>query len=388
MRTFLQAVAWEFRAIFSDSGLLLVFVGAVFFYALVYPIPYLPQVLKEVPVVVVDLDHSALSRQLVRMVDATEQVQVAGAPASLAEAEVEVREGRVSGALVIPENFQEQVKRGRAASVAAYADASYFLVYRQAMTGMVTAARVLSAGIEIQRLRATGVPAEQALKARDPVPLVLRPLFNPSEGYASFVVPAVFVLILHQTLLIGIGMLGGTMRERGASPSPSSIGSPLDFLPVLLGRTTAYLLLYGFHSIYYFGVVYHFYGFPHRGTPGASALFLLPFLLSVIFLGITLSGLFRDRETAMQALLFTSIPALFLVGFSWPPEVIPAWLRSAALLIPSTAGIGGFLRVNQLGASLHEVRFEWLVLWSLAALYFLTAWISTCTQARRTEQEK
>ncbi len=71
---------------------------------------------------------------------------------------------------------------------------------------------------------------DQALAARDPLPVVDRPLYNPAEGYASYIVPSILVLILQQTLLIGIGLLGGTAREQGATPP---IAGPLT---VVLGR--------------------------------------------------------------------------------------------------------------------------------------------------------
>ena len=91
-------------------------------------------------------------------------------------------------------------------------------------------------------------------------------------------------------------------------------------------------------------------------------------------LPLTVAGLFRRREEAFVALLGTSIPFLFLAGFAWPVEAIPTPLRVVSWLVPSTPGIAGFLRVNQMGASLAEVAREWRGLWCLAALYLLTAW--------------
>ena len=75
----------------------------------------------------------------------------------------------------------------------------------------------------------------------------------------------------------------------------------------------------------------------------------------------------------MQMILFSSLPAVFLSGFSWPPEAIPGWLRALAIFLPSTAGIRGFLRMNQMGAALGEVRGDWLVLWGLCLIYLVAA---------------
>jgi len=367
----------EYRSILADPGALLILFGAVVIYSIVYPIPYSPEVLKEVPVGVVDLDRSALSRRLIRMVDANEYVRVAFRETQLARAETEVLAGKAGGILLVPEGFQRKILRGEQADVGVFADAGYLLVYRQVYTGLLHATRTLSAGIEIRRRRAGGMAEGQALASRDPLALIARPLFNPATGYATYVVPAVLLLILQQTLLIGIGLLGGTERETSGIPPVSDPGRDRPaVLQVLLGKTAAYLALYLVYSCYYFGILYRVYRFPQRAEAGTVLLFVLPFLISVILLGLALSALFHHRESAMQALLFTSIPAIFLSGFAWPPEAIPGWLRILSYLLPSTAGISGFLRVNQMGASLSEVRFEWLILWGLCVLYSGLAWFS------------
>jgi ABC-2 type transport system permease protein len=86
---------------------------------------------------------------------------------------------------------------------------------------------------------------------------------------------------------------------------------------------------------------------------------------------------------ALQVLLFTSLPALFLSGFAWPIEALPAWLATFARAIPSTSAIPGFLRLTGMGASLPDVRAEWLTLWALCGVYFATAWMVTWWEGRR-----
>jgi ABC-2 type transport system permease protein len=356
VRAVLRHALAEGRRVASDRGALLVLVGAVVLYALFYPIPYLPQVLREVPVAVVDHDATALSRRLVRAADAHALVRVAERPATLAEAEGLVLAGRVGGILVVPAGFERDVELRRPVRVGVFADASYFLVYRQVATGLLEAVGALSAGIE---------------RRPDPIVLLVRPLFNPAEGYASYVVPAVLVLILQQTLLIGIGLLGGTAAETPGHELRAGAGSTL---ARLLGRALFHLGLYSLHALVYFTVVFRLYGFPERGRALDLALFALPFLLACIFLALALSRLFPRRETAMQVLLFTSLPSVFLAGFAWPPEALPAWLRAVSLLVPSTSGIAGFLRLSGMGAELRHVLFEWSVLWILAAAYFALAW--------------
>lgn len=384
MKRFATLYRYELQTIIYDKGVLLIFIGAVIIYSFFYPIPYLPEVLKEVPIIVVDEDRTALSRKLIRMADATDLVRIAGQVASVGEAGKRIKAGKVSGALVIPREFQKKVLGGKNATVGLFCDASYFLVYRQAMTGLLSATKTLSAGIEIRRLQARGETALHARATRSPVELINRPLFNPTEGYASYVVPAVMVLILQQTLLIGIGMLGGTRQENTGQQNVAITASP--FMSVL-SKASVYLSIYLVHMVYYFFVIFSLYGFPQKGTPFTILSFMLPFLISVTFLGIFINGIFRHRETSIQVLLFTSLPAIFLAGFAWPVEAIPVWLRTLSFLLPTTAGIEGFLRVSEMGASLRNVLFEWGVLWGLCLLYGTMALITTALRQKLDRRE-
>jgi ABC-2 type transport system permease protein len=377
VKTFARAFIGEYRRIFGDIGAFLVLVAAIVFYAFFYPTPYTTEVLKEVPVVAVNLDQSDMSRRLVRMVDAHELIRISAEAGSLAEAEAMVRSGAAGAILVVPAQFEKKIRRGEQASVALYSDAAYILVYRQALTGAMEAVGTLSAGIEIRRLQAQGLPFDAAAASREPVGLVTRPLFNAAEGYATYVVPAVLVLILQQTLLIGIGLVGGTSREqrrKGAAVASERPATRPAALPTVLGRALAYFLLYLVHLVFYFGIVFHVFGFPQRAAAIDLLRFATPFLLSAIFLALGTRTLFRTREMSMQVLLFTSLPAVFLAGFTWPVESMPRWLATFARVLPSTSAIPGFLRLSEMGATLQQVRTEWLFLWALCGVYFVFAW--------------
>ena len=374
MKTLFRVWANEYRVVFSDVGVLLIFFGAILVYPFFYPLPYTHEVLKDVPVAVVDMNHSQMSRRLTRMMDTNELVRVAQRQSTFEQAKASLLEGDINGIIYIPDDFEKRILRGEQASVTLYSDASYFLIYKQVLSGIYLCVQTFSAGIEIKRMTAEGAMPEQAESARAPLSLVSYPLFNAAGGYGTYVVPAVFVLILQQTLLIGVGMLAGTRRERGITREMDPAKS---ILSSVLGKALCYFSIYAVHSVYLFGILFRFYHFPQRGSPADLALFMVPYLFASIFLAQAISGLFRNREISIVVLLFTSIPALFLSGFSWPRSAIPAWLNDLAMLLPSTAGIDGFLRINQMGATLKDVGSAWAVLLGLAAAYFILALVST-----------
>jgi len=193
----------------------------------------------------------------------------------------------------------------------------------------------------------------------------------------------VLVLILQQTLLIGIGMAGGVRRERVAAGNARPIDGAGHPVVQVLARSVPYLLLYAANAAFYFAFIPRFYGYYVPGSLGAVALLTVPFLLATVFLGFTLRACFSRRETAMQVLLFTSILFVFLGGFAWPVEGVPVWIRQASQAVPTTAGIPAYLRLTRFGAGLADVSREAATLWGLAAVYFATACVVESLGQRR-----
>jgi ABC-2 type transport system permease protein len=361
----LQIAREELRSLASDRGALLVLVGGTLFYGFFYPLPYRAQVAQNLPVVVTDFDRSATSRQLIRMLDATEAITVSGVLGERAAGELQLRAGEVAGWVEIPSGFQRDLLRGRPAAVGLWADAARLVVYSEIAAGVSGAAGTLGAAMTVRRLEQAGTPPPTALARAQPLRLDLRELFNPGGGYGTYVVPAVLVLILQQTVLIAVGMVG--VDQRGHRPGTTTA------LEAVAGRVLAYLPIQLLLALVFLGLVYGVYEFPRRASMALGMLVLLPFFVATTALGLLLGQLFRSRETVLQILMLASAPMLFLAGFAWPAEALPPALLGLGRLFPSTAGIDAFIRVHQMGASLAEVRASWLSLWGLALAYLALA---------------
>jgi len=364
----------EYGKIFTDFGVLLLFLGATLVYPLVYSGAYAPEVLTDTPVAVVNKDNSATSRNFVRMVDATEEVKVDLTKGSMKQAKQAFFDGEVQGILVVPEDFTKQVMRGEQAYISVFCDGSYFMHYKQVYQGVATSIGTLNAGIQLKKLMASGLPQEAALKTAQQVGYSSYPLYNPASGYGSYAMPALLILILQQTLLMGIGMLGGTDREQKAfhylAPYAARRGGAAR---IVLGKAGAYFSLYFVLAFYMLVLVMRWFGFPQQGNVTHVLAFVVPFLLSVIFLGLFLATFFKNREMSMIVLLFTSVPLIFLSGFSWPWESFPAGFEWLARFVPSTHAVRGFLKINQMGTSLFEAAREWFQLWILTFVFFVLA---------------
>lgn len=204
----------ELKLIFSDAGAVLLFVIAMFIYPLLYAIGYEKETIRELPVAIVDLDHSSTSRQYSRMADATEQLKVTCKPGSIKEAEKLFYEGQVKGVILIPDNFEKDILSGKQTNIVVYCDASFFLLYKQIFSGASFSNGMFNAGIEIKRMISEGKSTAQAKDLQEPLTVSVYNLYNPVGGYGTFVMPGMILIIMQQTLLIGIGMLGGTIREK------------------------------------------------------------------------------------------------------------------------------------------------------------------------------
>ncbi len=365
MTAVIAACRDELRRIFRLQPVFGVLIGAVLIYAAFYPQPYLAEALRNVPVVVVDLDGTVASRDLTRRIDATSGVSIAFTAPDLPNAERHVMAREAHGIVLIPRDFERELLHGRRSPIVLHADASYFLLYQQVVGAVVGVARTVGAEIEGARLVGAGVDPSLAMAASDPMPLVAVPLFNPQGGYATYLLPAAFVLILQQTLLIGVALLG-TLHDPGAARR--------DVAATMAGRLLACLLIEAVIVPFYLVVLPWFYGIPRLGSIWEIAVLTVPFVLAVGGAGMVLAALIRNPLALQLIMAAIGMIFFFLAGFAWPFEAMPRAVQWLAMLVPSTSAIDAFLRVSQMGAPLSAVSTQVLTLWLLALTYCAAAY--------------
>ncbi len=368
MMSWWQVFRCECQAIFTNSALLLTVFGGVVMYSFLYPLPYSQQLPREQAIVVVNLDNTATSRELERMVDATPQVEILQHAYSLKDAQHSLNQGDVHGILAIPKNFSRDLLLGKSPPLAYAGDAAYFLIYGTVVEGLASAGGTLSAKAKVSRMVMSGENLVLASNQYAPVKLSMQPVFNPSNGYVNYVVPAVFVLILHQTLLIAAGLVGGEQNEsrRAGITGYWQRSATIDRWSA---RLVILLLTYIPLALYYFGFSFQFYGISRLASMGNILAMLIPFLAAVIGLGMVMGELIPRRELATLIVVLSSLPLVFCAGFIWPTSELPLGLQYLAKLFPSTPAINGFLRLNQMGASFQQVLPYWGLLWGQAVTY-------------------
>lgn len=359
----------EMKNTIKDEGVLIFFIIVPLLYPLLYSWIYNNEVVRDVPVVVVDQSHTATSREFIRMFDASPDVKVAYYCNSIPEAESVVGHQKANGILYFPEDFERTINRGEQAHVSIYCDMSLMLAYKAIYQTSLYVS--LNIGKERQKEMIGTVTVRDEELRTQPLEVAEEPIFNVTGGYGNAVLPGVLILILQQTLLLGIGLAAGTARENNRYQDLVPISKHHNgILKIVLGKSFCYFMIYCVISAYITLAVPYIFNFTMLAAPADLIRLLLPYLLSVIFFGMTLSCLVRHRENVMLLVVFTSVPFLFLTGVSWPQSSIPGVWEGIAWLIPSTFGVRGFLRLSSMGGTFADIRTEVLALWLQAIVYF------------------
>ncbi|MFA6832834.1 MAG: ABC transporter permease [Bacteroidaceae bacterium] len=366
----------ELKLCIHDQGVLIFCLVVPMIYPLLYTYIYNNEVVREMPCVVVDNNKSSLSREYIRMIDATPDLKVISRDANIDEARTKLMEHKAWGIVYIPQDFSKKINRGEQASVSVYADMSCMLNYKAMKLGSLNTALAMGDKIKIKRFNKWDEASSELAIA--PVKTQGVALFNGSKGFASFVMPAVLMLVIQQTLILGIGLAAGSRREKKKEFNLKVFNKRnKGTLRILFGKTACYLLIYSIISLYVLYIAPKLFNLNQLTDIPTLFMFTLPYLLACIFFAITVSVVVHHRETVMLIFVFASILLLFISGISWPTTSIPVFWKWVAKLFPSTPGINGFVAIQNMGADLHIVKKYYQSLWVMTGIYFVAAYLTT-----------
>lgn len=361
----------ELKTIVRDKGVIIFFFLVPLGYPLLYSFIYTNEVVRDVPIAVVDDCRTTQSREYLRHLDASADVRIISYCANMGEAKSLIKHRDAYGAVYIPRDFTEKLSRGEQVYVSAFADMSGMLYYKSVLTANTNVSLAMNADIKVKR--SGGTTTQQDQVAEHPINYEEVSLYNPQNGFATFLIPAVLILIIQQTLLLGVGMAAGTAREHNQFRNLVPVERHhRGLLRIVLGKSGAYLLVYIPLSVYVLGVVPHLFHLNQIGNPWNIALFATPFVIACILFSMTVSAFVRHREMCIMLIVFTSVPLLFISGLSWPGSAVPDAWKAISYIFPSSFGINGFVAINNMGAALSDVQHDWYMLWMQAGIYLIT----------------
>ena len=368
-----MATIWadEMKMTVKDEGVLIFFILVPLLYPLLYSWIYNNEVVREVPVAVVDNSHSHQSREFLRMCDATPDVDIKYHCNNLEEARDLIGRQQVNGILYFPNDFAHKLNRGEQTSVGVYCDMSLMLTYKAIYQTAMGVASKINSDIQIERSPAPSFTARDEEITTRPIDFEEIPIFNTTGGYGNAVLPGVLIIIIQQTLLLGIGLAAGTAREQNRHHTLVPISRHHNgVFRIVAGKALCYAMVYAVISAYLTLVVPKLFGFTTMASGSALIGLLTPYVLACIFFGMTISCLIRYRENVILIVVFTSLIFLFMSGLSWPKSNIPGYWQSISWLFPSTFGVRGFLGISSMGGTLDTIKLEYAALWAQVVIYF------------------
>lgn len=372
----LRVAKYEYRNILRSPSVLLIMGGGIFFYGLLYNYMYRPNVLREVPVAVVDNSRTVLSRRYAQLLDATPQVRIEGYANDMGEAHRRMIKGEVAGTVFLPEDFDEKVGQGEEAVFVSYNNTTSFLYYKameEAFSGVMLA---LDDAVRQQQLIFLNADAAETIVNTRSIGVEGIALYNESGGYADYLIPAVLMVIIFQTMLMVISMRCGKEYEQGQKELMCIAGRQGVWegaLGIVIGKTIVYVGFYLLLVIFLVGLLPLIFNLPHLAGPLELILLLTPYLYATAFFGLACSPFFKDSEAPLLLIAFFSVGLLFLSGISWPLELMPFPWRILHYLLPAPIGVLAFIKANSMGASIADINQELFVLWGQSIGYFIIA---------------
>lgn len=374
----------EMRDMFKDEGALLFVILLPLAYPLLYSWIYNNEVVREVPVAVVDNSHSQTSREFVRHVDASPDVRVAAWSNNLEEASRLVARQEVYGIILLPEDFDRQLGRMQQAHVSIYCNMGLMLTYKAIFQTCSAVAADMNSHIQIA-LSGNPTTREDQLTTH-PMQVSDVPIFNNTGGYGNFILPGVLVLIIQQVMLLGIGIAYGTSYEkRRFSRLTPMYERRFGLARIMIGRTMGFFVLFLLIAAWVLLAVPRMFHFVQMLHFSDFLLFVVPYLLACVFFATTFSFFIRQRENVMLLVVFTSVPFLFMSGVSWPKSNIPEVWQWFSWLFPSTFGIQGFIKMNTMGGVFGDIIPEIKGLWIQTVIYGVFATLVTRWQVKKRE---
>ena len=372
----------EWRAISTNAAILLVLIGGIFAYGLLYNLMYAPNLVRKTPVAVVDNSHSALSREYIRLLNATPQASVYALTPNYLEAKEWLKQSKVDGILYLPADFDTRVGRGEQSVFSVYAATDAFLNFKNLQEA---SSRVMLAVNDAHRAEGAVFLPPQGLLAvasSAPVNVAGTALYNYTEGYGSYLIPAVMIIIIFQTLLMVIGMVTGEEAERNRRPifsKQSQLNMNLTWRQALYnvsGRTFVYVMLYFIFALFLLGLLPHFFSIPNIGNGRDIITMMIPFLIGTSFFGLAASRYFTDSEAPLLMIAFFSVGYIFLSGVSYPLELMPWYWQAAHYVVPAAPAVLAFVKLNSMGGDMADIRPEMITLWVQVVVYFLlSVWV-------------
>jgi ABC-2 type transport system permease protein len=360
----------ELRIVSRDVNIMSIVLLAPIFYSLFYGSIYFNKVERNLPIVILDNDNSETSKKLTRLLDAHQMLKIQEVIPDFQSGVDKINTNEAYGMVYFPKDFESNLKLYKGATLKAYLNTSGFLVSNDMNAAINETVINYNSEIKLHFFEKAGYSYSQAKELVEPLKYDLRPLFNSTESYGDFLIPGILILIIQQTLLIGLAESFAKERESHTIKELYEL-SGKNIFALIHGKGLLFGILYSAFSFLFFTFNFWLFKINLAGSVFALILFTFLFITAIIYSSLFIASFFKRKIIAIQFLSLTTYPTFLLSGYSWPLQAMPVWLQYFAKLMPSTPFLNAYIRITQMGAGLQETMPEFIHLFCLTIFIYI-----------------
>ncbi len=369
-RDFINTIKREINIISKDRNIFTVVILVPVFYALMYGSLYWNKGEEKLPVAVVDMDRSEFSAGFIKALNNHQLINVVAVSGDLSEARQKMERMDIQGFVYIPTDAGKLLESKKSITITSYLNTTRLLVSNDINKAVNEVAGYYANENRSIYLKSTGYNSKEAETLTEPVKADIRAMFNRMETYGDYLIPGILVLILHQTLLLGLSENIARERQNNSIDEFKNV-SGNNTLVALLGKTAFYFLMYFSYSLLFFTLAFSIFRINLSGS-----LFLLlsltsVFIISAILLSVLLSSFFKRKFVAIIIMAFTSYPLFFISGYVFPSYALPVPLQYFANMFAVSPYLKAYIRITQLGAGFENIKGEIIHICIITSLLFL-----------------
>ncbi len=358
----------EIKTVFTDKYYIFIvclfpfidflFLGGIYFYGNV----------QNMPVAVIDNDHSKISRTICRYIDTSYAFDIAYKPENIEELKNLFAENKIFMGMVIPKDTQKNIKKSLPAEIVFYIDGSNFLTANLSEIEGANIIGTINAGLKNTMMKKRGIQTKHANEMMLPIKNDTSKLFNPSYNYGYFLTPGLWISVLGQLLLMFGTLTVGKVLEQ----KDKKIKNILYFI---LGKLFVYTVISVIYIEILFRIFFPAFLIPFDGNTSGAVILSILFIVSTILLGMVMAAVTGSRLDGLKGCLLIGAPAFLMSGYTWPLEQMPALMRTVSHFIPLTSYLEGFRKIFQ-----QNMRIEFILPFAktlvlLMLIYFIITYI-------------
>ena len=380
-----RLIVRESRLFISSRILMGVVILMPLFYTVFLGSIYNEARVTRIPAWISDQDQSSLSRSLAEAYKRHELIKIVKTGGTLEEFKNESLKGNVFAYIIIPKDFEKNLKKNKQERILTFVEGSNLLITNMFAKAAAEIAGTYSAGAEIKRLNAGGTPPKFTQVQANPIMSTVRILNNPTTNYKNFLMPGLIGAVIQQVTLLGVAL--AFSREREEKKFRDVLGISTSPIEVLLSKTFFYGAINFFMGGISLFIMFTVFHIKFAGSLWLLLLLLFVFISCLVALGVAVSVVCETQLAATQALMMVAVPSFMISGYTWPQFSMNSFLQLISNLMPLTHFVLPIRDIALMSAGYEAIRPHLIWMWSLVIISYAVAYHLTASEMKKIASE-